>query len=152
MATSTAKAAASSAAASTGTGPVYKASFTEYGSQDTWGSGSCNVATTACGFYTTGSTAYSAAVSQNEFGVGPVCTMFAASPFHSANVSTFRVLVLVGLVVPAGSSPSRLTAPEKLFPMLVTALSFRLPTSARLLATLFAPKTLFLAPTRMERT
>lgn len=30
----------------------YKASFTEYGSTDTWGSGNCNVATTACGFYT----------------------------------------------------------------------------------------------------
>jgi hypothetical protein len=30
----------------------YKASFTQYGSTDTWGSGNCNVATTACGFYT----------------------------------------------------------------------------------------------------
>lgn len=47
----------------------YKASFTQYGSTDTWGSGNCNVATTACGFYT--SPGYSAAVSQNEFGVGP---------------------------------------------------------------------------------
>jgi len=48
----------------------YKASFTEYGSTDDNGSGNCNVATTACGFYT--SPGYSAAVSQNEFGVGPV--------------------------------------------------------------------------------
>ncbi|OAG03681.1 uncharacterized protein CC84DRAFT_1260793 [Paraphaeosphaeria sporulosa] len=48
---------------------TYKASFTQYGSTDTWGSGNCNVASTACGFYT--SPGYSAAVSQNEFGVGP---------------------------------------------------------------------------------
>ncbi|KAK3207835.1 hypothetical protein GRF29_96g550153 [Pseudopithomyces chartarum] len=47
----------------------YKASFTQYGSTDTWGSGNCNVASTACGFYT--SPGYSAAISQNEFGVGP---------------------------------------------------------------------------------
>jgi len=47
----------------------YSASFTQYGSTDTWGSGNCNVATTACGFYT--SPGYAAAVSQNEFGVGP---------------------------------------------------------------------------------
>ncbi|GAB7339493.1 hypothetical protein MBLNU457_6114t1 [Dothideomycetes sp. NU457] len=47
---------------------TYKASFTQYGSGDTFGSGSCNTATTACGFYTNG---YSAAVSQNEFGAGP---------------------------------------------------------------------------------
>lgn len=31
---------------------TYKASFTQYGSTDTWGSGNCNVKTTACGFYT----------------------------------------------------------------------------------------------------
>lgn len=30
----------------------YKASFTEYGSGDNNGSGNCNVATTACGYYT----------------------------------------------------------------------------------------------------
>ncbi|KAK5128308.1 hypothetical protein LTR85_002975 [Meristemomyces frigidus] len=47
----------------------YSASFTEYGSTDDNGSGNCNVATTACGYYT--SPGYSAAVSQNEFGVGP---------------------------------------------------------------------------------
>ena len=48
---------------------TYKASFTEYGSGDGNNSGNCNVATTACGFYT--KPGYSAAVSQNEFGVGP---------------------------------------------------------------------------------
>ncbi|KAF1348751.1 RlpA-like double-psi beta-barrel-protein domain-containing protein-containing protein [Delphinella strobiligena] len=47
----------------------YKASFTEYGSGDNNGSGNCNVATTACGYYT--NPGYSAAVSQNLFGVGP---------------------------------------------------------------------------------
>jgi len=65
--TATTKAATSSVAASSGT--TYKASFTEYGSGDDNDSGNCNVATTACGFYT--SPGYSAAVSQNEFGVGP---------------------------------------------------------------------------------
>ena len=68
--TTTTKAAAptSTQPASSG-GKTYKASFTEYGSGDSFGSGNCNTATTACGFYT--SPGYSAAVSQNEFGVGP---------------------------------------------------------------------------------
>ena len=48
---------------------TYKASFTEYGSGDQNGSGNCNTATTACGFYT--SPGYSAAVSQNLYGAGP---------------------------------------------------------------------------------
>jgi len=60
---------AASGGSSSGSGTTYKASFTEYGSTDSWGSGNCNVATTACGFYT--KPGYSAAVSQNEFGVGP---------------------------------------------------------------------------------
>ncbi|TKA31948.1 hypothetical protein B0A50_01193 [Salinomyces thailandicus] len=47
----------------------YSASFTQYGSGDQNGSGNCNVDTTACGYYTT--SGYSAAVSQNVFGVGP---------------------------------------------------------------------------------
>ena len=47
---------------------TYTASFTEYGSGDENGSGNCNVATTACGFYT--DPGFSAAVSQNLFGVG----------------------------------------------------------------------------------
>ena len=59
----------SSSSSSSGSGQTFKASFTEYGSTDSWGSGNCNTATTACGFYT--SPGYSAAVSQNEFGVGP---------------------------------------------------------------------------------
>ncbi|KAK4954610.1 hypothetical protein LTR10_008043 [Elasticomyces elasticus] len=51
-----------------GSGTIYKASFTEYGAGDSFGSGNCQVKSTACGYYTTG---YNAAVSQNEFGVGP---------------------------------------------------------------------------------
>ncbi|KAI4848629.1 hypothetical protein E4T44_03823 [Aureobasidium sp. EXF-8845] len=50
-------------------GTTYKASFTQYGSGDTFGSGNCNTDTTACGFYT--NPGYSAALSQNAFGVGP---------------------------------------------------------------------------------
>lgn len=77
------------ASAALASAATYKASFTEYGSTDTWGSGNCNVNTAACGFYTYVSTTpspspkfpqliltplqpgYSAAVSQNVFGVGP---------------------------------------------------------------------------------
>jgi len=56
---------------------TYKASFTEYGAGDQNNSGNCNVATTACGYYT--SPGYSAAASQNIFGAktgqgaGPGC-------------------------------------------------------------------------------
>jgi hypothetical protein len=35
-----------------GSGTTYTASFTQYGSGDTFGSGNCNTDTTACGFYT----------------------------------------------------------------------------------------------------
>jgi hypothetical protein len=55
--------------ASSALAATYTASFTEYGSTDSWGSGNCNVATAACGFYT--QPGYSAAVSQNLYGVGP---------------------------------------------------------------------------------
>jgi hypothetical protein len=74
-----------------GSGTTYKASFTQYGSGDTFGSGNCNTDTTACGFYTNvrpssspipkpqttpltlpqQQPGYSAALSQNAFGVGP---------------------------------------------------------------------------------
>lgn len=47
---STSKAAGGGSGGSSGT--TYKASFTQYGSGDTFGSGNCNTATTACGFYT----------------------------------------------------------------------------------------------------
>lgn len=51
-----------------GSGATYKASFTEYGAGDSFGSGNCQTKTTACGYYTSG---FNAAVSQNVFGVGP---------------------------------------------------------------------------------
>ncbi|KAI9809435.1 MAG: hypothetical protein M1827_006872 [Pycnora praestabilis] len=48
---------------------TYKATFTHYGSGDSFGSPNCQTATAACGFYT--SPGYSAAASQNLFGKGP---------------------------------------------------------------------------------
>jgi len=56
-------------AAALASAQTYKATITEYGSGDINGSGNCNVNTTACGFYT--SPGFSAAVSQNLYGVGP---------------------------------------------------------------------------------
>ncbi|KZP17917.1 glycoside hydrolase family 45 protein [Athelia psychrophila] len=64
-----AKTSSSTTAAASATGVTYTASFTEYGSTDSAGSGNCNVLTTACGYYT--SPGYNAAASQNLFGVGP---------------------------------------------------------------------------------
>lgn len=52
-----------SSTSSTGSGPVYKASFTHYGAGDTFGSPNCNTNTAACGFYTY--PGFSAAASQN---------------------------------------------------------------------------------------
>jgi hypothetical protein len=108
----------------------YKASFTQYGSTDTWGSGNCNVATTACGFYTsvrplpspspspsnTSQPGYSAAVSQNEFGVGTgagagpacgTCWKLTASTDSSGNKKTFGapIVVQVTNLCPAESNP-----------------------------------------------
>lgn len=60
-----------------GTGVSYLSSFTKYGAGDTFGSGNCQTATAACGFYT--SPGFSAAVSQNLYGAkagqgaGPAC-------------------------------------------------------------------------------
>jgi hypothetical protein len=48
---------------------TYKSSFTFYGAGDTFGSPNCNTNTAACGFYT--KPGYSAAASENIFGVGP---------------------------------------------------------------------------------
>ncbi|CAD0098539.1 unnamed protein product [Aureobasidium mustum] len=89
----------------------YKASFTQYGSTDTWGSGNCNVATTACGFYTS-----VPAVSQNEFGVGDgagagpacgTCWKLTASTDSSGNKKTFGspIVVQVTNLCPADSNP-----------------------------------------------
>ena len=67
--TSSAPPANTGGSSSGGNGKSYSASFTQYGSTDTWGSGNCQTKSTACGFYTQG---YNAAISQNVFGVGPV--------------------------------------------------------------------------------
>ena len=67
-----AKAVVSSSTSSTSpaaTGLTFKASFTHYGAGDSFGSPNCNTNTAACGFFT--SPGFSAAVSQNLFGVGP---------------------------------------------------------------------------------
>jgi hypothetical protein len=64
---STSTATASTAPASSGV--TYKASFTHYGSGDSFGSPNCQTDTAACGFFT--SPGFSAAVSQNLYGVGP---------------------------------------------------------------------------------
>ena len=53
-----------------GGGVSYKASFTQYGAGDTFGSPNCNTNTAACFFYT--QPGFSAAVSQNLYGAGPV--------------------------------------------------------------------------------
>lgn len=65
-AASSAPSAAPSAAPAGGT---LKASFTRYGAGDQDGSGNCNTATAACGFYN--NPGYNAAISQALFGVGP---------------------------------------------------------------------------------
>ncbi|KAL6718789.1 hypothetical protein ACLMJK_003023 [Lecanora helva] len=60
---------ASSAAPVSGGGATYTASFTQYGAGDSFGSGNCNTATAACGWYS--NPGFNAAASQNIFGVGP---------------------------------------------------------------------------------
>ncbi|KAK4693937.1 hypothetical protein P7C71_g3553, partial [Lecanoromycetidae sp. Uapishka_2] len=61
----------STSAASGGgsTSGSFTASFTEYGSNDADGSGNCNTASAACGFYN--NPGYNAAISQAVFGAGP---------------------------------------------------------------------------------
>ncbi|KAK3069838.1 hypothetical protein LTR53_011520 [Teratosphaeriaceae sp. CCFEE 6253] len=71
---------------------TYKASFTMYGSGDSFGSPNCNTNTAACGFYT--KPGYSAAVSQDLYGAAleqalaqraepAVCCLAPAHPLHS---------------------------------------------------------------------
>ncbi|KAK4565443.1 hypothetical protein LTR86_004060 [Recurvomyces mirabilis] len=110
----TSKAAASTSPA-TGSG-TYKASFTEYGSNDQNNSGNCNVPTTACGFYTNAG-GYSAAVSQNEFGVGPgagagpgcgTCwrlTIETDSSGHAVSNAGNSIIVQVTNLCPASGNP-----------------------------------------------
>ncbi|MCJ1451972.1 mucin 5B, oligomeric mucus gel-forming [Mycoblastus sanguinarius] len=67
--TTVASAPTSSSTSTSGSGTTYKASFTEYGAGDTFGSANCNTATAACGWYS--NPGYNAAASQNLFGTGP---------------------------------------------------------------------------------
>jgi hypothetical protein len=57
------------ATASTVSAQTYVSSFTQYGSNDTFGSGNCATKTIACGFFD--SPGFNAAVSQNLYGTGP---------------------------------------------------------------------------------
>lgn len=72
--TSSTKAPASTRTSQSSSGPSngvsYKASFTQYGAGDTFGSPNCQTKTAACFFYT--QPGFSAAVSENLYGVGPV--------------------------------------------------------------------------------
>ena len=91
-----------------------RATFTEYGSGDGWGSGSCNTARTACGWYN--NPGYNAAVSQNMYGVGPgagsgpacgTCwrltpeTDSSGKPLHGAHT----IVVKVNNLCPADGNP-----------------------------------------------
>lgn len=93
---------------------TYKASFTFYGSGDSFGSPNCQTDTTACGFFTNG---FNAAVSQNLFGVGPgagagpacgTCwklvgeTDSSGNPLSNAGTS---IIVMVDNLCPAQGNP-----------------------------------------------
>lgn len=110
--TSSARPATSSLASS---GPTYKASFTHYGAGDTFGSPNCNTNTAACGFYTY--PGYSAAVSQNVFGVGPgagagpacgTCWRLTGQTDSSGNKLSnagTSIVVMVNNLCPANGNP-----------------------------------------------
>ncbi|MCJ1228056.1 hypothetical protein MMC12_004716 [Toensbergia leucococca] len=104
---------APSSTASSG-GTTYKASFTEYGAGDTYGSGNCNTATSACGWYS--SPGYNAAASQNLFGAGPgagagpacgTCWRLTASTDSSGNTlhGAASIVVKVNNLCPAAGNP-----------------------------------------------
>ncbi|KAF2761397.1 hypothetical protein EJ05DRAFT_483767 [Pseudovirgaria hyperparasitica] len=94
---------------------TYSASFTQYGSTDSWGSGNCNVNTAACGFYT--NPGYSAAVSENLYGVGPgagagpacgACYRLTAQKDSSGNTlrnAGTSIVVMVNNLCPASGNP-----------------------------------------------
>ncbi|GAB7328903.1 hypothetical protein MBLNU13_g00767t1 [Cladosporium sp. NU13] len=112
--TSSAPPANTGGSSSGGSGKSYSASFTQYGSTDTWGSGNCQTKSTACGFYTQG---YNAAVSQNVFGVGPgagagpgcgTCwklTIQKDSSGHQVSNAGNSIVVMVTNLCPAQGNP-----------------------------------------------
>jgi len=112
--TTTSRAAQSTSPASSG-GLTYKASFTHYGAGDTFGSPNCNTNTAACGFYTY--PGYSAAASQNIFGVGPgagagpacgTCWKITGQTDSSGNSLSnagTSIVVMVNNLCPASGNP-----------------------------------------------
>ncbi|KIW61131.1 hypothetical protein PV05_01289 [Exophiala xenobiotica] len=96
-------------------GVTYKASMTHYGSGDTFGSPNCNTNTAACGFYTY--PGFSAAVSQNVFGVGPgagagpacgTCWKLVGETDSSGNKLSnagTSIVVMVNNLCPASGNP-----------------------------------------------
>ena len=105
--TSSTKPANTGGSSSGGNGKTYSASFTQYGSTDSWGSGNCQTKSTACGFYTQG---YNAAISQNEFGVGPVRYPYPKSTANTLLTYPHRALVPVPAAARVGSLRSTPTA------------------------------------------
>jgi len=113
--TSTSPATSSTLATSSGGGVTYKASFTHYGSGDSFGSPNCQTTTSACGFYT--SPGYAAAVSQNLFGVGPgagagpacgTCWKLVGETDSSGNALSnagTSIIVMVNNLCPASGNP-----------------------------------------------
>lgn len=115
-ASSTAAASPSSVPATGGT--TYKSTFTFYGAGDSFGSPNCNTNTAACGFYTY--PGFSAAASQNLYGVGPGAV---SNPFPTHMADQWLINLNREQVLPAahaGSSQSRQTAAVTNCPMLET--------------------------------
>ena len=109
---------ATSSPASSGggsSGQSLKASFTFYGAGDTFGSPNCNTNTAACGFFT--SPGFSAAASQNLFGVGPgagagpacgTCWKLTGQTDSSGNALSnagTSIIVMVNNLCPAQGNP-----------------------------------------------
>jgi len=96
-------------------GPTYKSSFTHYGAGDSFGSPNCNTNTAACGFFT--SPGFSAAASQNLFGVGPgagagpacgTCWRLTGQTDSSGNALSnagTSIVVMINNLCPASGNP-----------------------------------------------
>ena len=96
-------------------GTTLKSSFTFYGAGDTFGSPNCNTNTAACGFFT--EPGFSAAASQNLFGVGPgagagpgcgTCWQLTAETDSSGNALSNAgnsIVVMVNNLCPADGNP-----------------------------------------------
>jgi hypothetical protein len=106
---------ATSTTPASGGGLTYKASFTHYGAGDSFGSPNCNTNTAACFFYT--SPGFSAAASQNLYGVGPgagagpacgTCWKLTGQTDSSGNQlsnSGTSIVVMINNLCPADGNP-----------------------------------------------